>query len=161
MQLNIKSQSILNEFVECCLTLDEERITDFLNVNPSLIKVCEYISDPIPFIDSVREIFNEFRANNPTITVTEKKCIDCKCGDLVKLFSVSYENNPLLNSSFGFMVKLEDGNIAEISEFSNTKSYMSRLNKRLFGGLNAQQVIEMNEVINNLPDLGKCSCRFE
>ena len=47
MQLNIKSQSILNKFVECCLTLDEERITIFLNVNPSLIKVCEDGSDPM------------------------------------------------------------------------------------------------------------------
>ena len=161
MQLNIKSQSILNEFVECCLTLDEERITSFLKVNPSLIKVCEYGSDPMPFLDSIKEIFNEFKKNNPTITVTEKKCIDCICGDLVKLFTVTYESNPLLNSGFGFMIKLENGNMVQISEFSETRSYMSRLKKRLYDALNEQQVIEQNEAMNSLPDLGKCNCRLE
>ncbi|MDP3556237.1 MAG: hypothetical protein Q8T03_02620 [Bacteroidota bacterium] len=161
MTINTASQMLLQEFVECCLTLSEERMIYFLNVNPSFFKVSEYESDPILFIDSISEIFNEFRENNPIITVIEKKCIDCKCGDLVKLFKVTYENNPLLNSTFGFMIKLEEGNVSQISEFSSTKSYMSRLNKRLYGGLNEQQVIELNEAIKTLPELQKCTCRLE
>lgn len=161
MLLNIKSQSIINEFVECCLTLNEERMTNFLNVNTSLFKASVYESDKIPFIESIKDIFNAFKDNAPVITVTEKKCIDCKCGDLVKLFSVSYENNPLLNSSFGFIIKLEDDSISKISEFSSTKSYMSRLKKRLYKGLNEQQVIELNEAINTLPELQKCTCKLQ
>lgn len=153
MRLDIKSESILNEFIECCLTLDEKRIINFLKVNPSLIKVNIYESDPITFQDSIKETFNEFILNSPLITVSEKKSVDEKCEDVIKLFNVTYENMPSLNSNFGFLIKIENHTITEIIEYSHTKSYRAKLDKRLFGGLNGQQIMELKEAIKNLPDL--------
>ncbi len=153
MRLNNKSEYILNEFVECCLTLNEERMTTFLSDNPSLFKVSEYESTPILFIDSIKETFNEFKSNNPIITVSENKSVDSKREDIVKLFNVRYENTPSLNSNFGFVIKIESQSITEIIEYSHTKSYMGKIDKRLFGGLNEQQIIDLKEAIKNLPDL--------
>lgn len=151
MKLESKSHSILSEFVECCLALNEERMADFLKINHTLSKVSEYESDPIHLIDSIKETFNEFKSNNPIITVSEKKSVDSKREDIVKLFNVTYENTPSLNSNFGFLIKIENQVITEITEYSHTKSYKAKIDKRLFGGLNEQQIIELKEAIKDLP----------
>lgn len=152
--LDTKSQATLNAFVQSCLTLNIENINDLIIANPSLIKVSAYESDPIPFIDSVKEIFDGFKINSPIITVENSNYVDfCNPITLTKKFNVTYENNPTLNSNFGFTFVIMDNIITEIYECSASKSYQKRLDDRLFGGLNEDEIRELKQAIKDLPDL--------
>ena len=71
----------------------------------------------------------------------------------LKLFTVTYENNPTKKSNFGFIFKIINSSIIEICEFSGSKSYQKRLNERLFGGLNEEEIIKLKQAIKYLPDL--------
>lgn len=152
--LDLKSQTILNVFVQSCLTLDIENINVLLTDNPSLCKVNPYESEPIFLIDSIKEIFNEFKIDAPNIS-TENTKYKHKNNETIflKLFTVTYENNPTKKSNFGFIFKIINSSIIEICEFSGSKSYQKRLNERLFGGLNEEEIIKLKQAIKYLPDL--------
>ena len=149
--LDIKSQAILNVFVQSCLTLNIENINKLFAANPSLIKASEY--DIMPFLERVNEIFNEFKENNSIISVQDSKCNGCTPGGLTKQFNVINENDPALNSNFGFLITIENNRISEISECTQYKSYQKRLNERLFGGLNEEEIRERKQAVKNLPDI--------
>jgi hypothetical protein len=155
--LDDKSKRILDEFVNSCLALDIERVKTLFSENPEYIKEKE---TPIGFeieseslVDRIEEIFNEFRANNPTVTVKDRDCTGCSRGQKTKLFTVTYKDAPSKASQFGFLIKQENNSITEIYECIQYKSYQDKLAKRMYAGKTDEEIKQMKEFIKSLPEL--------
>lgn len=151
MKLDDKSQLILDEFVQSCLTLNIERVAKLFKDNPTLTKASIY--DEMPFLERVNEIFDEFKVNSPVITGVDSTCSGCTPGGLTKKFNVTYQNRPALNSNFGFLINIEENKVTEIYECSQFRSYQFRLKKRIYKGMTDEQIKEFTEASNSLPDI--------
>jgi len=154
--LDSKSQTVLDEFVASCLTLDFERVKNLFKANPEYFKLnplmIEAGIEDQPLLDRIEEIFNEFKENNPAVTVKDRDCTGCHGGN-TKLFTVSY--NGVKTSQFGFLIKQEGNSITEIRECSQYKSYQDKLSKRMYAGKTEAEIKQMKADGEGLPDLWK------
>lgn len=141
---------MLEKFINSCLLLDIRGVKEQIG---SVVSIQIFNGEEYDLLKRIENLFNEFRNDNPLVTVSDDICNGCSKGTKTKLFNVTYQNNPNKNSQFGFLIESENGIISHIHECTQYKAYQDKLSKRIFAGKTEIETMLLKSAIEGLPEL--------